>query len=78
MSSNILGNYINEQKWPAITIFLENEQVNVSWGELKGLLLKSGDKYKVHFGALERTLTIKTNNDGHIELKNGSLIYKKG
>ncbi|WP_218354617.1 serine hydrolase domain-containing protein [Alteromonas lipotrueiana] len=77
LPSNIIGAYENENKWPVMNIFLENDQAKVSWGELIGLLLKVDGKYKAHLGSLQRPLTIKIENDGKIGLKNGSLPYTK-
>lgn len=78
MLQNIIGTYKNKQKWPDKFIYLENERVKVKWGELTGLLLKVDGKYQAHFGALQRTLSISVDEDGELEIKNGSLIYRKG
>ena len=76
-TADLLGHYHNSQHWPDMKIFSEHGQLKVSWGALKGNVLQQPKGYKVHFGALQRSLSISYGPDGAIHLRNGSLQYDK-
>ena len=77
LSPRLLGTYENNQHWPSKKIFIDNGQAKVTWGNLTGLLLKVDGEYKIHFGSLQRPLTVINESKPNVEIKNGSLVYRK-
>jgi len=73
---HLLGKYQNNNKWPSHDVYIENDEIKVKWGVLKGTLLKVDDNYSVHFGALNRKVEWSI-NENSISMKNGSLVYNK-
>ncbi len=75
-----LGNYVNVDGWPPITLSVSDNQVWLSTGELEGPVYLNREKegsYIVNLGSIRRTITFTSSEDGQLTLKNGSLQYSK-
>ncbi|WP_444922550.1 serine hydrolase domain-containing protein [Microbulbifer sp. CnH-101-G] len=70
---NLLGTYVNSNGWPEQKLYIEGDKVMVSWGGLSGPLLKTGEVYKAHFGALQRDLSFHFQDKGVVKSQNGSV-----
>jgi CubicO group peptidase (beta-lactamase class C family) len=69
----IIGTYHNEQNWPAIEIYREEDHYIFKWGLLKGKIFRNDEGgYSSNLGVLSRTFQV--NQDS---LATGSLIYKR-
>ncbi|WP_444938803.1 serine hydrolase domain-containing protein [Microbulbifer sp. JMSA002] len=76
-SENLLGTYVNNNGWPEQKLYIEGDKVMVSWGGLSGPLLKTGEVYKVHLGALQRDLSFHFQDKGVVKSQNGSVKFIK-
>ena len=75
--NSLIGSYLNTQNWPQMTIYVEDNQIKVSWGVLEGVLLNVDGEYVAHFGSISRPITTSMNDDGKFMLTNGSLVYQQ-
>jgi CubicO group peptidase (beta-lactamase class C family) len=53
----------------------EDDKVKVTWGVLDGVLLKENEGYVAHFGSLSRDVKWQVNDQGKVEVFNGSIVY---
>lgn len=75
-----LGNYLNTDGWPDITLFNKDNKVWLRHGVLNGPLytIKGSDSnFVVDLGALRRPIQISATSSGHFELQNGSLVFSQ-
>ncbi len=72
-ADKILGQYINTENWPAISIESKDNNYVLHWGALNGKLYKNKEgNYFSNLGVLTRSFNIRNDT-----LFTGSLIYKK-
>lgn len=75
-----LGNYLNTDGWPDITLFNKNNKVWLRHGVLNGPLytIKGSDSnFVVDLGALRRPIQISATSSDNFELQNGSLVFSQ-
>lgn len=72
-NDSIMGTYHNEQNWPDIEIYREEDHYIFKWGVLKGKIFRNDEGgYSSNLGVLSRTFQVSKDS-----LSTGSLIYKK-
>ena len=72
-NDSIIGTYHNEQNWPDIEIYREEDHYIFKWGVLKGKIFRNDEGgYSSNLGVLSRTFQVSKDS-----LSTGSLIYKR-